>query len=930
MIGKLVFRLRGFQLVCMLAVALAGSLTPNRAFAQPQPRIEADGVPGKPFGIGVLTIQLPPRQRMGDADSVSLTERNGRIFYPVYESPPIVRLLRGGNGGGRRLTAYFLFTGDQPLDLTLWTPQPVRFGLTPRGTVDPQRLMSAWWRGFSPRPAGDVYPQFHDYLATTLARRMGLPVAPASSNWLSGSLSGQFTLLTGGEALRADLARQLLLGGATTAQPLDLPLPPAPQFDVTVVEPPAPAGKPDVEPIALHVPEECFYLHTGNFANFLWLRHRLDEWGGDTRSLISEQAVDYGLNKRAQDQLGLKESALSEVLGPAVISDVALVGSDMFLREGAALGVLFEARSSLLLGNEIKGQRSALLSAAKDAKEEKLTLAGKPVSLISTPDNRVRSFYAVDGDYHLVTTSRVLAERFLQTGQKDGQGRSLGASAEFRYARGSMPLDRGDVVFIYLSRAFFENLMGPQYQVEMVRRLRSATEMELVLLAQLLAKGEGHTAGTLDDLIAADVLPAGFGQRSDGSRLEFVDGRLTDSMRGGRGTFVPIPDMPLERISPSENQQYQDFLAGAAKWGVPDPVLVGIRKSAGKKSDLEHVVLDVEAAPLSEQHIQYLNRWLGPPATQRLAPIPGDLVHLDAAVRGGTVSQAGDHFIVFGLQDLLPGPLPADERPLLEALKVVIGQSPLRGYLAAWPQPGLLSMVGGTADLPVDPAGYARLFTGVWRRTFGQFTAMSFHREVLEQVTPQFRLEPVTTPVQLSLRVDDLAGTNLANWVNREGYQRAVKVSDGNARLLDTLQDQFRLPAADCLVAAQSVLDATLTDPLGGKYESSGGAPQTSRWRSSRLSGAAPANYQFPAIVWIRGLDAHGWFNQGRLVLHAELEMPSYGTAGKAAAGERRAERRFESGPYDPASAAGASAGFSSAGFSSACSVPAVNSASLR
>ncbi len=110
--------------------------------------------------------------------------------------------------------------------------------------------------------------------------------------------------------------------------------------------------------------------------------------------------------------------------------------------------------------------------------------------------------------------------------------------------------------------------------------------------------------------------------------------------------------MPLERISERENQQYQDFLAGAASWGVPDPVLVGIRKSASKKSDLEHVVLDVEAAPLSEQHIQYLNRWLGPPATQRLAPIPGDLVHLDAAVRGGTVSQTGDHFIVFGLEDL--------------------------------------------------------------------------------------------------------------------------------------------------------------------------------------------------------------------------------------------------------------------------------------
>ncbi len=48
-----------------LAAALIGIWVPNPAIAQPQPRIEADGVPGKPYGIGVLTIQMPPRQRIG-------------------------------------------------------------------------------------------------------------------------------------------------------------------------------------------------------------------------------------------------------------------------------------------------------------------------------------------------------------------------------------------------------------------------------------------------------------------------------------------------------------------------------------------------------------------------------------------------------------------------------------------------------------------------------------------------------------------------------------------------------------------------------------------------------------------------------------------------------------------------------------------------
>ena len=255
--------------------------------------------------------------------------------------------------------------------------------------------------------------------------------------------------------------------------------------------------------------------------------------GWQRRSSISEQAVDYGLNARAQQQMGLKESALGEVLGPTVISDVALIGSDMFLAEGGAIGVLFQARSSTLLGNDIQRQRTALM-AETGAKEEKMTLAGQTVSFISTPDNRVRSFYAVDGDYHLVTTSRTMAQRFLQIGKRKpddaAPDTSLGGSAEFRTARRNLPLNRDDVIFIYLSRAFFENLMTPHYQIEMVRRLRSAVEMELVVLAQLFGRGEGRGATSIEQLVAADLLPTGFGQRADGSRLELIDGKLIDSL----------------------------------------------------------------------------------------------------------------------------------------------------------------------------------------------------------------------------------------------------------------------------------------------------------------------------------------------------------------------------------------------------------------
>ena len=112
---------------------------------------------------------------------------------------------------------------------------------------------------------------------------------------------------------------------------------------------------------------------------------------------------------------------------------------------------------------------------------------------------------------------------------------------------------------------------------------------------------------------------------------------------------------------------------------------------------------------------------------------------------------------------------------------------------------------------------------------------MSFHREVLEQVTPQFQLEPPPRPVQISLRIQDLQGTKLAGWVNREGYKRAVQTSDGDARVLTTLAEEYRLSADQCLAAAQSALNATLIDTLGGKYEAVG-QPGNIVWRSSKLT----------------------------------------------------------------------------------------------
>src|SRR6185503_6331056 len=121
---------------------------------------------------------------------------------------------------------------------------------------------------------------------------------------------------------------------------------------------------------------------------------------------------------------------LGDLLGDAFIADVAIIGRDLYLQQGAALGLIFQARNPLL-GNNFQRDRDATweLEKKNGATKETISIAGHDVSFLSTPDHRVWSYYAVDGDYHLITTSRAMVTGFYAAGQGRGNVSQL---AEFK------------------------------------------------------------------------------------------------------------------------------------------------------------------------------------------------------------------------------------------------------------------------------------------------------------------------------------------------------------------------------------------------------------------------------------------------------------------------------------------------------------------
>jgi len=836
----------------------------------------AEAYTGTPLGvgrIGLRTMRGDPALPAND-DAIEIRESDDRVLYPAFETSPLRQVFRALANRRRELNAYFLFRGNEPLDLTLLAGSAYEERLRVGNNADAQQaLMDVWWQQYVANRErglrdGGYPPIIENYLLATLSRRLKLPAPPLSGAGPSDDPSqAALNSLLASNSLRLELQDSALMSDAAREQKATLALPATPI--TPQVEYPQSQGEIEIESIAKRVPVECFYVRFGAFTNFQWMRALLEEWGGDLGNLITQRGLNLDRGPRTERRLALKENDLSRALGPAVISDVAFVGLDLYLQEGPAIGVLFEARNNFLLGQSITQQRQEAQKATEGAKLEQVEIGGRQVSFLSTPDQSVRSFYVVDGDYHLVTTSKHLAERFLAAPKEKT---TLGESDGFRYARSVMPVSRGDTILLYLSEAFFRQLTTPHNRIELVRRLESDGEIELWQLARVAAEAEGRRVDSPQELIAAGLLPPGFGLRADGSSLVLRDGHWVDSLRGRRGDFIPIPDMPVDKVSAAEAKTYSEFAdVYADNWQRLDPIVAAIKREPGAQPSVERVVIDAYVAPISREHYGRLAQILGPPLNDQLSRLPQDAAWFEASVSGKMTGLA-PHRLFGAIQGLnLP---PALSQVASQAGPVALPIF-IDGYWGATPHAGLVGNVteklqrlsGGVLGAPVLKKG--------------SFYVASHDRGLAEQALANVHVEPAKRPAQLRVRVANLEETKAANIINTLGYGRARKISDGNAHMLNLLSTQLRAPRDQALAIAERVLDAKLTCPLGGEYKLVSLPSGVEIWQSTAVAGQArprmfagpPEGYVFPALKWFRGVEFDLLMDEPQLRVHAEVQM---------------------------------------------------------
>jgi hypothetical protein len=876
------------------------------------PTVVAGYVDGR-FGIARIRLR-PPLLGLESGDVVHVDSNQRRALYPAFREvqvdrqavrplpPPAERRIGGGRllrrlaqvldsatgaeGNDHEVVAVeilFLFREYEPFEISISGPvnQQLRLEPQPLSPREYQSLLWQWWDAYQSDArrrirSADYPPIVETYLSAMLSGRLGLDSfrgdfadpAPVTSPLST------LALLAGAEALRIEAVRT-----ASVGPPVDppaaanLPLP-EPISWAPPTPPPGSAGPAEVEEIAGRVPEDCFYLRFGPFSNFLWFQNLAAEYGGDIAQMALQRGVNFDVNRRIEQRLNLRYTTMARLFGDAVIGDMVIAGDDMFFVEGASFGVVFKASNPLLLSLSLTQERTATQRAVSGCTLTNETIAGRSVSLLNTPDQSVRSFMVQEGPWFFVTSSRSLMERFLKV--IDGAP-SLADDPQFRFCRTQMSQTDGQTIFAFFSTRFFQQLIQPRTQIELRRRMAAAAELSVLRMAQLAAQVESSPAHEIDELIEAGYLPAGFGNRPDGSGLIVAGDVAFDSMRGQRGAFLPISDTPVDRVTPAETAWYEtvrDYYS--SQWRQFDPLAVSMRRSTISGSENRELIeFHAEVAPIVSEKYGWIARQLGPPTNLAIRPAPDDVAFAQAHVAPELLSTiVPAHHLFAGVKDMVP----PSQQQLMSALRVFFALRILPAYLGAWPQPGVLDQLPlrlGQGQ-PISPE-ISRLIGGLFRYQANGFSVLSFSAELLANSAPYWAPIEVDDQAQVRVLIREILDTRLERWVAERMFERSFASSLAGARLLDALDSQLGVPEERADEEAERLIGGRLVCPLGGTYEL---APigERQRWRSSawgRLGGLgkSPEDYTPPLLKWFRGLDARLMQSNDRLVLHGSLEI---------------------------------------------------------
>jgi hypothetical protein len=394
------------------------------------------------------------------------------------------------------------------------------------------------------------------------------------------------------------------------------------------------AGAP--EPLAAAAPADFWYARVDGIPRFYRLLDEADAWITPVAHILQQNPEDRRLAETYQAQLGLVRSELARILGPAVVGQIALVGSDPYIRQGSDLTVLFQVREPAFFDTELDrqvAQRAEPLDARGDkVSQQTREYAGTIIKITSDAHGHLRQHRARVGDVAVVSNSPRAIERVLDA--LTGAAPRLADEPDLKYMLARDPGQHH--VFAFLSDRFIAAAVGPAQKIQAARRELALAELLTPGYAALLYGWlHGRSPADLNALHGAGLLDKAELRHESGEAIRFElpkvgpglspPLRVTWSSWGSPDFLTPILDLPpVTAVTDEERAAYQRFVdTYQAYWkAFIDPV--ALRLDLIEEGDRERALIDLRVLPL-----------ISATDYRELSEIVGDArIHVSAQDRG--------------------------------------------------------------------------------------------------------------------------------------------------------------------------------------------------------------------------------------------------------------------------------------------------------
>ena len=354
----------------------------------------------------------------------------------------------------------------------------------------------------------------------------------------------QMDLFSGGRAISENLQLDRVLRLSSDEQNRTIPI--SSLKGITIDEMPWKEligdAKPELDPLANALPSDQHALFFPTFQSMIEVMDKATLLGTPLLRLSEGRAESARSREKYRDQLCLPDTELSRVLGPKLISSVAMTGSDPFLRTGTSLTVLFEAKQTDALVAALALRRLQSSQKNKEAKDVSGTLFGvKYVGLVA-PGDRIKSYSAVVSENIVVVTNSLnQLKRIIQVSQ--GEKTSLSSLEEYHYFRTRYlrPPAQHEHTFVLISDATIRRWCGPEWRIGASRRTRASSE-----LAELQARHESSSALHLKDF-------------PELGKVKIINGRVHSPRFGNLAFLRSVEDLGIKKITEEEKRAYVFF-----------------------------------------------------------------------------------------------------------------------------------------------------------------------------------------------------------------------------------------------------------------------------------------------------------------------------------------------------------------------------------